>query len=494
MNKLMVDMLPLEETPKEVKLLVKVKLVQENNVLFTYTECVVLSPDFKLLDESQVLLRVPRKNMYSVNLKNVAPSGGKFHGKADEGFFIGYFMNSKAFRIFNSRTRIVEETLHITFLKNKPNVAGSRPTWLFDIDTLTKSMNYKPVVVGNQSNGSVGKAGVETDSLGAGCKPSREEEKKDAEGPGNIDIYGCADDLNMPNLEEIVYSNDDEEVGGEADMTNLDINIPVIPILTTRIQKDHPVEQIIRDIHSTPQTRGMTKIETNLDPSWIEAMQDELLEFKLQPVWTLVDLPYGKRAIGTKWIYRNKKDKRAIVVRNKARLVAQGYTQEEGIDYNEVFAPVARIKAIRLFLAYASFKDYVVYQMDVKSAFLYGKIKEEVYVYQPLGFEDPGTGSSSSPRRQDTILGDRLTQTRFERLSKQSHEPPLLRVNTLEVGRTKRVKRLKKKRKSRINRRLFKVRIESSAKKSLGDQEDASKQEKNEQDEGISFVKKDAEI
>ncbi|GJW92898.1 putative ribonuclease H-like domain-containing protein [Tanacetum coccineum] len=97
------------------------------------------------------------------------------------------------------------------------------------------------------------------------------------------------------------------------------------------------------------------------DPSWIEAMQEELLQFKLQEVWTL----------------------------NKARLVAQGYTQEEGIDYDEVFAPVARIEAIRLFLAYASFKDFVVYQMDVKSAFLYGKIEEEVYVCQPLGFEDP---------------------------------------------------------------------------------------------------------
>ncbi|GKD06425.1 copia protein, partial [Tanacetum coccineum] len=86
---------------------------------------------------------------------------------------------------------------------------------------------------------------------------------------------------------------------------------------------------------------------------------------------------------------RNKKDERGIMIKNKARLVAQGYTQEDGIDYDEVFAPVSRIKAIRLFLAYASFKDFVVYQMDVNSAFLYGKIEEEVYVCQPPGFEDP---------------------------------------------------------------------------------------------------------
>ncbi|GJW69824.1 putative ribonuclease H-like domain-containing protein [Tanacetum coccineum] len=118
-------------------------------------------------------------------------------------------------------------------------------------------------------------------------------------------------------------------------------------------------------------------------------MQDELLQFKLLKVWTLVDLPRNKWAIGTTWVFRNKKDERGIVGKNKARLVAQGHTQEEGIDYDEVFAPVARIEAIRLFLAYASFKDFVVYQMDVKSAFLYGKIEEEVYVCQPPGFEDP---------------------------------------------------------------------------------------------------------
>nr|GEZ43544.1 putative ribonuclease H-like domain-containing protein [Tanacetum cinerariifolium] len=98
------------------------------------------------------------------------------------------------------------------------------------------------------------------------------------------------------------------------------------------------------------------------DPSWVEAMQEELLQFK---------------------------DKRGIVIRNKARLVAQKHTQEERIDYDEVFAPVARIEAIRLFLAYASFMGFTVYQMDVKSAFLYGTIDEEVYVMQPPGFQDP---------------------------------------------------------------------------------------------------------
>nr|GFC50557.1 retrovirus-related Pol polyprotein from transposon TNT 1-94 [Tanacetum cinerariifolium] len=99
-------------------------------------------------------------------------------------------------------------------------------------------------------------------------------------------------------------------------------------------------------------------------------------------VWTLVDCPNGVRPIGIKWVLKNKKDEKGIVIRNKARLVAQGNTQEEGIDYDEVFAHVTRIEAIRLFLAYASFIGFTVYQMDVKSAFLYGSIDEEVYVMQ----------------------------------------------------------------------------------------------------------------
>nr|GFB57868.1 copia protein [Tanacetum cinerariifolium] len=115
---------------------------------------------------------------------------------------------------------------------------------------------------------------------------------------------------------------------------------------------------------------------------------EELLQFKTQQVWILVDLPFGKMVIRTKWVYRNKKDERGVVVRNKASLVAQGHRQEEGIDYDEVFAPVARIEAIRIFLAFASYMGFIVYQMDVKSAFLYGKINEEVYVSQPPGFID----------------------------------------------------------------------------------------------------------
>ncbi|GJU80353.1 putative ribonuclease H-like domain-containing protein, partial [Tanacetum coccineum] len=122
----------------------------------------------------------------------------------------------------------------------------------------------------------------------------------------------------------------------------------------------------------------------------------------IQKVWILVDLPHGKKAIGTKWVYRNKKDERGVVVRNNARLVAQGHRQEEGIDYDEVLALVARIEAIMIFLTFASYMGFIVYQMDIKSAFLYGTIDEEVYVFQPSGFVDP-----KCPKKKRVIKKDK---------------------------------------------------------------------------------------
>ncbi|GKE48155.1 putative ribonuclease H-like domain-containing protein, partial [Tanacetum coccineum] len=191
-------------------------------------------------------------------------------------------------------------------------------------------------------------------------------------------------DPSMQSLEATgIFSGayDDEDVGVEADLNNL--------ATTMNRRTNHKDDQNCLFAYFLSQQEPKKVIQDLTDPSWIEAMQEELLQFKLQKVWTLVDLPKGKRAIGTKWLYRNKKDERGIIVRNKARLVAQGYTQEEGINYNEVFAPVARIEEIMLFLAYASFMGLIMYQMDVKSAFLYGTIEEEVYVCQPPGFEDP---------------------------------------------------------------------------------------------------------
>ncbi|GJY22789.1 retrovirus-related pol polyprotein from transposon TNT 1-94 [Tanacetum coccineum] len=118
-------------------------------------------------------------------------------------------------------------------------------------------------------------------------------------------------------------------------------------------------------------------------------MQDELHQFNRLKVWELVDKPFGKMVIKLKWLWKNKKDEDQTVIRNKARLVAKGYAQEKGIDFEESFAPVARLEVVRIFVAYAAHKFFPIYQMDVKTAFLNGPLKEEVYVAQPEGFVDP---------------------------------------------------------------------------------------------------------
>nr|GEV21275.1 putative ribonuclease H-like domain-containing protein [Tanacetum cinerariifolium] len=190
---------------------------------------------------------------YPMTILNTLDPLDKFDGKVDKGFLVGYYVSS------------------------------SGPTWLFDIDTLTKSMNYQPVTADNQSNPSAA-------------------------------------------LEDITYSNDEEDVGAEADFTNLETNITVSHIPTSRVHKDHPVTQIIGDLSLATQTRSMTRV-----------VEDQ-----------------------------------------------GGLTQINNKDFHTL----ARIEAIRLFLAYASFMGFMVYQIDVKSAFLYETIEEEVYVCQPLGFED----------------------------------------------------------------------------------------------------------
>nr|GFD11694.1 retrovirus-related Pol polyprotein from transposon TNT 1-94 [Tanacetum cinerariifolium] len=125
------------------------------------------------------------------------------------------------------------------------------------------------------------------------------------------------------------------------------------------------------------------------DSAWIEAMQEELHQFDRLEVWELVDKPFGKMVTKLKWLWKNKKDEDQNVIRNKARLVAKGYAQEEGNDFEESFDPVARLEAVRIFIAYAAHKSFPIYQMDVKTAFLNGPLKEEVYVVQPDRFVDP---------------------------------------------------------------------------------------------------------
>ncbi|GJR48910.1 putative ribonuclease H-like domain-containing protein [Tanacetum coccineum] len=225
----------------------------------------------------------------SITILNTRDHLGKFDGNADEGFFVGYSTNSKAFRVFNSRTRIVEENLHVKFSKATPNIAESGPNLLFDLDAPTKSMNYEQL--------------FSKDSHDVGFKPSEEVEKKDANNPENKDSESM--DVMM------IYSDDDEGVDAKADMTNLDTNIFV-----SNGEFNHKDFQNCMFACFLSQVEPKKVIQALQDLSWIEVMQEELLQFKLQHVWTLMDLPHGKRAIGTKWVYRNKKDERGNCIQN----------------------------------------------------------------------------------------------------------------------------------------------------------------------------------
>nr|GEV88493.1 hypothetical protein [Tanacetum cinerariifolium] len=381
---------------------------KKNNVLFTNTECIVLSPEFKLLDENQVLLRVPRENnMYNVDLKNIIPSGD--------------------LTCLFAKATLDESNLwhrrlgHINFKTMNKLVKGSGPTWLFDIDTLTKTMNYQPVTIGKQSNPSAGvqeqfdaeKAKEESAQqyvlfpvCSAQSKKHDDKTKREAKGkspiessigyrnlsaefedffdnsinevnatgtsvpavgqlstnntntfsaagPSNtavspihgkssyVDTSQYPDDPNMPELEDITYSVDEDDVGAEADFTNLETTITVSPIPTTIVHKDYPVTQIIGDLSSATQTRSMKRVAK--DQGGLSQINNDDFHICMFSCFLSQEEPKRK----------------------------------EGIDYKEVFASVARIESIRLFLAYASFMGFMVYQIDVKSAFLYGTIEEE---------------------------------------------------------------------------------------------------------------------
>ncbi|GJS21277.1 putative ribonuclease H-like domain-containing protein [Tanacetum coccineum] len=378
-----------------------------------------------------------------VTILNTIDHLGKFEGKSDEGFLVGYSLNSKAFR-------------------------GKGPNWLFDLDYLTDSMNYQPVrsknqankttspeeanhSAGTQDNIDTGNSKMEADPAqdyfvlpicssytstvkSSEAKNEGEKPHKDTGLKTNEELVDQEDQAFLEELERLKrqeknandtteafrkeFAQEDEDLllqAGAARATSTNtVNTVRIPVSTasssvqtrSKVNKSSEAYAFVSYIQKQRRNNHkdfqhclfacfLSQIEPKKisealkDESWVDAMQEELLQFKIQKVWILVDLPYGKKAIRTKWVYKNKKDERGVMVRIKARLVAQGYRQEEGIDYNEVFAPVARIEAIRIFLAFDSYMGFIVYQMDVKSAFLYGTINEEVYVSQPLGFVDP---------------------------------------------------------------------------------------------------------
>nr|GEU35038.1 retrovirus-related Pol polyprotein from transposon TNT 1-94 [Tanacetum cinerariifolium] len=542
---------------------------KKNSVLFTDTECLVLSSDFKLPDESQVLLRVPReKNMYNVNLKNIVPSltclfakatldesnlwhrrlahKGKQHrascktkpvSSVDQPLFrlhmdlfgptfiknlnkksyclvitddysrftwvfflaskdetspilktfitglknqisltvkvirsdngtkfkksdLNQFCGLKGIKmefsvprtpqqngvaerknrtlIEAARTMLADSLLPIPFWAEAVNTAyyvqnmvlvtkphnktpyellhgrspSSGPTWLFDIDSLSGTMNYHPVTAGNQTNSAAEDAAfngnehdfdVQKPESKVILSPSSSAQSKDQDDKTTKDAKGQSPVESVTGYRDLNTEFQDCSENSSNEVPTASTTIPTVGQNTLNSTNTFSVAGLSNTAVS-PTYGDASQFLDDLDMPRLEDIKMLLVQRLISTIWNLLfqassiqdaeslgpnELPYGKRAIGTKWVYRNKKDERGIVIKNKARLVAQGHTQDEGIDYEEVFAPVARIEAIRLFLAYASFMGFMVYQMDVNSAFLYGTIEEEVYVCQPPGFEDP---------------------------------------------------------------------------------------------------------
>ena len=294
---------------------------------------------------------------------------GKFDSKSDKGIFLGYAQNSRAFRVFNQRTNCVMESYNVLFddLKTVDEITGDdEQAETTEKEKEETQQTGSPRVVGSPVATEV------TTEVGT-------------------EVGTTVETQNAAESEE-------EEESSHAQSTSRPRYV--------RTQKNHSLDNVIGEVTSGMKTRGkrnnvvhfacyISQLEPkNIkealeDSEWILAMQDELAQFERNDVWTLVPRPSNKNVIGTKWIFRNKSDEDGVIIRNKARLVAQGYTQIEGIDFDETFAPVARIESIRMLLSLACLYDFKLFQLDIKSAFLNGVINEEVYVCQPKGFEDP---------------------------------------------------------------------------------------------------------
>ncbi|KAJ4805895.1 Pol [Rhynchospora pubera] len=304
-----------------------------------------------------------------------SPKVTKFDAKSLPGIFVGYSTTSKAYRVYLPNSKVVIESINVKF----------------DEKVLEES---------KEGNSIVGTQMEET---------TQEIESQPQAQPPVI-------------IEEPLNRVDDILIGGETHEEGiLDTTQNETPHDDPQPQPSpqpvHEPPEILREVSSHPltnvigdpregvrtrsslhQTIGHCAFvsqlepksfkEANVDPNWIVAMQEELNQFERNQVWELVPLPKGKQVIGTKWVFRNKLSEDGIVVRNKARLVAQGFKQQEGIDFEETFAPVARLESIRMLLAFAANKGFTLFQMDVKSAFLNGWIDEEVFVQQPPGFVD----------------------------------------------------------------------------------------------------------
>lgn len=348
-------------------------------------------------------------------------SDSKFASKVWHGLFLGYRTPLK--RVYNLETQEVEECYEVSVQRNTAPPKGSGNPANFDIDGVFKS--FENTVTLSEEEVDLHML-FERSFFNDDDPPPPPRTNNTAPSTS-----GSAPQLESSDSDDTEPENDNEPStpippsppSGGGDVNNLQpiVQVPEHPTVS-RLQRDHPVSQILGDQNAGVQTRNQSVLlgevvyeqrqnrkhglefvanacflsqfepmnakEALQDSDWINAMQEELMQFEKLGVWKLATLPKGKKTLGMKWVLKNKTDAKGVVFRNKARLVVKGYQQIPGEDYTEIFAPVARLEAIRIFLANASYRKFKVYQLDIKSAFLYGEIQEEVFVDQPEGFVD----------------------------------------------------------------------------------------------------------
>ncbi|KAJ9561930.1 hypothetical protein OSB04_007090 [Centaurea solstitialis] len=383
---------------------------------------------------------------------NETENRGKFGPKSDEMIFVGYSDCSVAYRVFNKRSRVVYESVNVRFdpfVELSSNISSNADTVsnnvVFTDASSSTTSSIDPPATSNELDSLFeyfyddlyGTNQTSSSNAGISSTPSSSTTPSSEVSPtSSLPCPDIPSPVSSPSSSPIVMDtlhpditvdshvqSSSNEVGDNESIPEGHESLTTHPTSTNNIlepsaindqtplphiakwTKDHSIDLIIGDPTSGVQTRAASANECNFsvflsnieptrvsdalqDSDWVTAMQEELNQFEALKVWRLVKLPESKSVIDTKWLFKNKRDANNIIVRNKARLVAKGYRQQEGIDYDETFSPVARLEAIRMFLAYAAYKDFTVFQMDVKTAFLYGHLKEEVYVAQPEGFVD----------------------------------------------------------------------------------------------------------
>ncbi|KAK1697026.1 hypothetical protein QYE76_013723 [Lolium multiflorum] len=361
-------------------------------------------------------------------VKNNKGKLGKFETRTIEGIFVGYAENSHAYRYYNRSSGTIEVSCDVVFLEDNgsqveqvvPCVAGNDD----DPSSAIKHMgigHIRPMEVHNDDQDD----GVEVSS-----SPQVEPSSTQVEPSSATQDVSSTQDEPHPEEQEESPQPTEQDHDDDQETSSTHVQAQVVPhdqvlardefidhegtirkIKAATRASDMKVDLVLGSISKGVVTRRHHALlmtycqhhafvssfeplkvhEALVDPDWVIAMQEELECFTRNEVWSLVERPKDHRinVIGTKWVFKNKQDEDGIVIRNKARLVAQGFAQIEGMDFEDTFAPVARLEAIRLLLAFASFHNFKLYQMDVKSAFLNGPLKETAYVAQPPGFEDP---------------------------------------------------------------------------------------------------------